>query len=143
MRPAHEQPESLERRLLGVEDVDDLALVHHGDAITEGDHLVELARDDENGRSLVALLHDSSMDVLDRADVQSARGLRGHDQLEFTRDLKLIVAAITFCWLPPDRFATSLKIDGVRMSNSSTRLIADSTIASRLSRRPDANGGYR
>src|SRR5688572_2532105 len=61
------------RRVLG----DDLALVHHEDAIRERQHLLELQRHEEDSPADIALLDESPMEVLDRSDVQAARGLRG------------------------------------------------------------------
>ncbi len=50
-------------------------------------------------------------------------------------------ATITFCWFPPDRFPTSLKIVGVRMSYWPTSSVAVAMIASRWTFMPFAYGG--
>ena len=72
--------------------------LHDRDAVADGEHLVELGADDEDRGPLVALLHDPLVDVLDRADVEAAGGLRGDDELERARELAgdddlLLVAA--------------------------------------------------
>src|SRR5687768_15428843 len=87
MGTTHEQAQPLHGRLLGSKDVDDRALEHHGDPVAERGDLLELGRDDEHGRALVALLDDAVVDVLDRADVDAPRRLRRHDQLEGPREL--------------------------------------------------------
>ena len=54
-----------------VDDAHDPAPVHDGDAIAEGEHLVELGRDDQDRRALVTFGDDPLVDVLDRADVEA------------------------------------------------------------------------
>src|SRR5262249_44503309 len=49
----------------------DPALVDHEDPIGEREDLFELERDEEDGASRVALLDETAMDELDRADVQA------------------------------------------------------------------------
>jgi hypothetical protein len=54
-----------------VDDAHDPAPVHDGDAVTQGEHLVELRRDDQDCCALVSLGDDPFVDVLDRADVEA------------------------------------------------------------------------
>src|SRR3954452_14847194 len=66
---------------------DDLPFVEDEDAVGEREDLVELERDQEDRPPLVALLDETPMEVLDRADVESARGLRRDQHLRVARDL--------------------------------------------------------
>ena len=52
-------------------------------------------------------------------------------------------ATTTFCWLPPESDETGVSADSVRMSNSSIRASAFSSIASSLSARPRENSSLR
>src|SRR5687768_6842277 len=65
----------------------DPALVDDQDAVGEGEDLLELERDEENRPPLVALLHEAAVEVLDRADVKSSRGLRRDQHLRVAIDL--------------------------------------------------------
>ena len=72
--------------------------VHDGDAVADGDDLLELGAHDEDGGPSVALLDDPLVDVLDRADVEPTRRLRRDDELHRPRELArdddlLLVAA--------------------------------------------------
>ena len=81
-----------------VDDTHDPTPVHDGDAVAEGEHLVELRRDDEDSRALVTLGDDPPVHVLDRADVEATGRLRRHEQLDRPAELTgehdlLLVAA--------------------------------------------------
>src|SRR5271170_2627578 len=49
----------------GVDDASDAALVHHGDAVAQGEDLVEFRRDDQHAHALVALIDHLAVHVLD------------------------------------------------------------------------------
>src|SRR5579871_1878320 len=66
---------------------DDPALVDHEDAIREREDLLELERDEEHRSAGVALLDETAVHELDRADVESARRLRGDEHLRVGVDL--------------------------------------------------------
>ena len=70
-------------RVLG----DDPPLVHDEDAVGEREHLLELERDEEDRASHVALLDEPPVEVLDRADVETARRLRGDEHARVAIDL--------------------------------------------------------
>ena len=77
---------------------DDLALVDDEDAVRERQDLVQLERDEQDRSALVALGDEPAVEVLDRADVEAARRLRGDQHLRVARDLAgrddlLLVAA--------------------------------------------------
>ena len=79
------------------QDADDPALEHHRDPVADGEDLVELRAHDQDRRAGVALLDEPPVDVLDRADVEAARRLRGEDELhrhrELARDDDLLLVA--------------------------------------------------
>src|SRR5207253_1535127 len=66
---------------------DDAALVDDEDPVGEREDLVELERDEQDGLALVALLDEAAVHVLDRADVETARRLRGDQHVRGARDL--------------------------------------------------------
>ena len=77
---------------------DDAALVDDEDAVGEREDLLELERDEEHRAAGVALLDEAAVDELDRADVETARRLRGDQHLRIAVDLArehhlLLVAA--------------------------------------------------
>src|SRR5215471_4823693 len=77
---------------------DDLALVHHGDAVGQGVDLIELGRDDHHRHALVPLGDDAFVHALDRADVEAAGRLADDHQLDVAAHLPgdhdlLLVAA--------------------------------------------------
>ena len=74
-------------------------LVHDENAVRHVHDLVQLQRDEQHGLARVALGDKLLVDVLDRADVQTARGLHGDEQLGC---LSISRATMAFCWLPPD-----------------------------------------
>ena len=101
--------------------------------------LVELGRDDQHGRALVALLDDALVDVLDRADVEAARRLGRHDQLERPRELAgdddlLLVAAGQVARRVEDRRRCGRR-------TRSTSSVAARRSASPFSCQPVENGG--
>src|SRR5699024_8486953 len=59
------------------DDAQDLAAVHHGDAVGELGDLVQLGGDDHHRGALVPLVEDPAVQELDRADVHAAGGLGG------------------------------------------------------------------
>ena len=76
----------------------DLALVHHQDPVRERQDLVELQRDQQDRAAFVALLHETAVEVLDRAHVEASGRLRGDQHLRVAGDLArrhdlLLVAA--------------------------------------------------
>src|SRR5205823_12326629 len=76
----HLEPDLLFRHLARVL-ADDLALVDDEDAVGERQDLLELERDEQDRAALVALRHQPAVKVLDGADVEAARGLRGDEHL--------------------------------------------------------------
>src|SRR5690348_13781701 len=82
----HLEPDLLLRHLARVL-ADDLALVDDEDAVGEREDLLQLERDEEDGATLVALGHDPPVQILDRAHVEAARGLRRDEDLRVARDL--------------------------------------------------------
>src|SRR6185437_6630921 len=66
---------------------DDLAFVEHEDAVRQREDLVELERDEEDRSPFAALLDESPVQELDRADVEAARRLRRDQHLRIARDL--------------------------------------------------------
>src|SRR5215472_10264298 len=118
---------------------DDPAFVHDGDTVGQGVDLVEFGGDDHHRHALVPLGDQAFVHELDRADIQAAGRLADDHQF----DVPLISrATTTFCWLPPDSVPAGVAVDWVRTSYSSTRLTADSLIASRFSAIPEAYGGW-
>src|SRR4051812_4995188 len=114
-RTAHEQPELLGRGRLGVEDVHDPALGHHRDPVGKREDLVELGGDDEDGGALVPLLDDSTMDVLDRADVQPPGRLGCDEEMDRPRELAsdddlLLVAARQVPHTVEDRWRSDVEV---------------------------------
>src|SRR5215470_4638932 len=65
---------------------DDLALVQDEDPVGEGQNLVELERDEEDGAPLIALGDEPAVQVLDSADVEPAGGLCGDEDLRVARE---------------------------------------------------------
>ena len=63
------------------------AAVHHGDPVAQLEDLVELGRDEQDGRSGVALLDRLAVDELDAADVEAARRLVEDEQLQVAVEL--------------------------------------------------------
>src|SRR5690606_38602536 len=93
----HHESEYIARGVAG-HDPDDAAAVHHDDAVGQRHHLVEFRRDDQNGYALVPRRHDAGVHELDGADIQTARRLGRHEQVEFAAELArehhlLLVAA--------------------------------------------------
>ena len=80
--PPISMPDVLERRIVALEDAHDLAAVHDGDPIADGEDLLELGAHDQDGRAGIALLDDPLVDVLDRSDVEAAGRLGRDDQLD-------------------------------------------------------------
>src|SRR5262245_26544449 len=77
---------------------DDLTLVDHENAIREREDLIQLERDEQDATALVSLLHETTMDELDRPDVQTACRLCRDEHLRVARHLAcdhdlLLVAA--------------------------------------------------
>ena len=64
----------------GVDHPEQFALVDDGDPVGKGQDLVELLADQQDGRAALALLEQQPVDVLDRANIQAARGLHGDHQ---------------------------------------------------------------
>ena len=60
---------------------DDATFVHDEDAIREREHLVELQRDEQDRVARVALCDEPPVHVLDRTDIEPARGLRRDQNL--------------------------------------------------------------
>ena len=93
--------------LAGRRVLDELAAAHHGDAIPELDRLVDVVRDEEHGRPLVALdakefvlkaIADDRVDRAERFIHEHHRRLRG----ESSRDADaLALAAGELRWIPP------------------------------------------
>ena len=69
--PRHHETQDVARRVAG-HDADDAAAVHDHDPISEGGHLVQLRRDDDDRDAGVARLDDAFVDELDRPDIHSA-----------------------------------------------------------------------
>src|SRR5512136_1817153 len=69
----HEQAQLLARRRLGVERLQDMALVHHRDAIGQAHDLVQFRADEQYRCAFIARLDDALMDELDAPHVQPAR----------------------------------------------------------------------
>ena len=134
-RARHQQPDRSGRATTR-ELADDAALVHDGDAVGQPEHLVELGRDQHDGRSLVALAHDAPVHELHRSDVETARRLRDDEQLQWARqfagehDLLLVAARQR-----AGRRTSSLRM---RTSNSSTLATPFAAIAAMS--RPNAAG---
>ena len=70
-----------------VEGADDSTVEHHGDAVAEGQHLVEILGDEEHGEPGVAGRHQPGMDVLGGPDVDAAGRLRGEQDPSRRRHL--------------------------------------------------------
>ena len=66
---------------------DDLALVDDEDPVREREDLLELERDQQDAAALVALLDETSVDELDRPDVETARRLRSDQHARVAVDL--------------------------------------------------------
>ena len=66
---------------------DDLPFVEDEDPVREREDLVELERDEQDRPPPVALGDEPAMEVLDRADVEAARRLRGDEDLRVAIDL--------------------------------------------------------
>ena len=77
--PAISSPSSSTVALAGVDLAHDRALVHHGDAIGEGQDLVEVLADQEHRDLPRRGLAQIAVNGLDRADVETAGGRRGHE----------------------------------------------------------------
>ena len=137
--PPINMPTASNVAVIALQDADDLPAVHHGDAIADGDDLLELGADDEDGGTGIALLDDPLVDVLDRADVETARRLRRDDQLDRPRELArdddlLLVAARQRARQRVDRRRPDVEVAG-------RRLRASARMASRSSRTPLLYGG--
>ena len=65
----------------GIEFADDLALIHHQNAIRHLKHLVQFQGNEQNSLTRVALRQQLLADVLDRADVKAACGLHSDQQI--------------------------------------------------------------
>jgi hypothetical protein len=76
---------------------DEAAAVHHGDAIGEREHFVQLRGDQEDRLARVARGEELGVDELDGADVHAAGGLRGEQDVEvaphLARDDDLLLIA--------------------------------------------------
>ena len=82
----------------GRELADDLALVHDEDAVGQGQHLLELERDQQHRLVLRRAPRPAAVDELDGADVEAPRRLRGDEDARVAVDLAgqddlLLVAA--------------------------------------------------
>src|SRR5918996_661253 len=82
----HRDPELLVGHA-GRELARDPAFVDDEDAIGERLDLLQLERDEEDAATGVALLDEATVHVLDGADVQPARGLRGDEDTGVAVDL--------------------------------------------------------
>ena len=63
------------------------ALVDDGHAVGDGEDLVEVLADEQDGRPAGALREQQPVDGLDGAHVQAARGLHGHEHARPGADL--------------------------------------------------------
>ena len=134
----HLEPDLLLGDLAGVL-ADDLALVQDEDPVGEREDLVELERDEQDRPALVALRDDPPVQVLDRADVEPARGLRG-DSTFGSRAISR--ATTTFCWLPPESPPARVSGPPPRTSNSRISRPARSTRRAGKSQPKRASGGF-
>ena len=75
--PAIIRPICSTRGLAALHDADDPALVHHRDPVGERADLVQVFRDQQDGRAGLPLREQPLVDVLGGADVHAARGLGG------------------------------------------------------------------
>ena len=66
---------------------DELAAIHDHDPVGHLEDLVELGGDEQDGRAGVALLDHLAVDELDAADVEAARRLIQHQQLQVAIEL--------------------------------------------------------
>src|SRR5882672_10922840 len=94
----HQQADAFAVRGPAIEDLDELAAVHHRDSVGQLEHLVELGRDEEDRRSRVASGDDLAVNELDAADVEPAGRLIEYQRPEFAAELAghdhlLLVAA--------------------------------------------------
>ena len=91
----HQQADLFALRRAAVHDRDQPAAVHDADAIRQLEHLIELGGNQEDGCSRVALGNGLAVDELDAANVEAARRLIEHEELqvpvEFTRDNDLLL----------------------------------------------------
>ena len=86
-RPArHRQAELLFARLRAVL-ADEPAFIDDENPVGKGADLVQLERDEENRFPRVTLLHEPTVDVLDRPDVESAGRLRCDEHTRVGGDL--------------------------------------------------------
>jgi hypothetical protein len=80
-----------------VEGADQAAVVHDGDPVGEGEHLVEFGGDEQHRGALIALGDELGVDVLDRADVDTSGRLRRDEQvdraIELAGDDELLLVA--------------------------------------------------
>src|SRR5688572_24026477 len=73
--PRHQKPNLPLVRVLALQLARDPAVEHDQDAVGEGEDLVELDRDEEDGLARIAHGDEAPVDELDGADVDAAGGL--------------------------------------------------------------------
>ncbi len=94
----HQQADLLGVEIVVAVNADELALVHHGDAVGQGEDLRELGRDEDDRLALLFLVKNRAVDVLDGAQIEAAGRLVKDDHLAAAVDLAgqddlLLVAA--------------------------------------------------
>ena len=88
------------------------ALAHDEDAVAHGQHLGQVGGDEDHGHARRGEVVDELVDLGLGADVDAARRfVEDEDRGSLFSHLPII----TFCWLPPERLATGVSTDGVRM----------------------------
>ena len=91
----------------------DAAAIHDRDPVGKLEHLVELCRDEQDGRPCVAFFDGLPMDELDAPDIEAARRLVEERSLRSRLNSR---ATTIFCWLPPESVLAATDAEGVRMS---------------------------
>ena len=97
VQSAHQAPDLLESVSSATEIGDDAPAIDDEDAVREGEDLVDVRGNDEDGAAAVAHLDEYAVDRLDRADVDAARRLLGDDRhapaRQLARKLNLLLIA--------------------------------------------------
>ena len=97
MQAAHQAADFLEIGVVRDQIGDDVAAIHHEDAVRKREDLIEIRGNDEDAPAAVAHLDEDSMDGLDCPDVDAARWLFRDDEprppRQLARKLKLLLVA--------------------------------------------------
>src|SRR5699024_8807055 len=65
----------------------DLPPIHHGNAVGQSDHLVELRGDDHHRSAAIAFFNDAGVNEFDRTDIQAPGRLGSNEQASVAGEL--------------------------------------------------------